>query len=40
LDRNQLDLELDIAAAGAGSAAPGADWGVISLVIRSADDYG
>jgi len=40
LDRNQLDLEVDIAAAGARSAGDGADWGVISLVIRSADDYG
>jgi hypothetical protein len=40
LDRNQLDLEVDIAAASARSAAVGADWGVISLVIRSADDEG
>jgi len=38
LDRNQLDVEVDIVAARARSAAPGVDWGLISLVIRSADE--
>jgi hypothetical protein len=37
LDRNQLDLEVDIAAASAVSAIAGAEWGVISIVIRRTD---
>jgi hypothetical protein len=36
LDRNQLDIELDVAAALERAASPGAEWGVISLVIRRA----
>ncbi|MGO9468849.1 MAG: hypothetical protein ACLQIB_42925 [Isosphaeraceae bacterium] len=40
LDRNQIDVEVDIAAAGARSAAPGLDWGLISLVIGTAEDHG
>jgi hypothetical protein len=40
MDRNQLDLEVDIAAAGARSAVEKAVWGVISLVIRSSDYSG
>lgn len=37
LDRNQLDLEVDVPAA-ASAAASGAEWGVISLVVCPRDD--
>jgi hypothetical protein len=35
-DRNRLELDVDLAAAAARSAIGIADWGIISLVIRSA----
>ncbi len=38
LDRNQLDIEVNVAAANAQSDNPGTEWGMISLVIRSTED--
>jgi len=38
LEKNRVDIELDIALAARRSASTGADWGLISLVIRSLGD--
>jgi hypothetical protein len=37
LERNQLEIEVDVEEAALRSAPCGGDWGVISLVVRSTD---
>lgn len=39
-DRNQLDIEVDVKEAAPRSPSPDAEWGLISLVIRSRGDQG